>query len=148
MQLIKALNFVSLKRIPNKNYNYTDYVVRLLNILGECQVKDEAILTATVLHDVIVQECATSNQLHQLFDSKTAFLVDEYTNLTYHKLNLKDGTNELKLLVSAINYHKLFNHRLDPILYDYTKQNALGINEQMDMRFKSLMPTMKTDLNN
>jgi (p)ppGpp synthase/HD superfamily hydrolase len=147
--LIKALNFASIKRVPNKPISYVDDVVQMLHHLVECGVNNETLFCGLVLHKTIIEETTTTNQLYNFFDDTVAALVTEYTNYTYKRIELPKCSDNMKLMVLALNYHKLKNKLITSIPLVPTKTEQMhyemifkvtsGINESLDKRANTLL---------
>lgn len=101
--LIKCLHFVVSKSVPAKGYRYVDNVIKVLNKMETDGVNDHVLFCGVILHRVVVEECSTNNQVWLFFEDDIADLVKEYTNYTYKRVKLEDGTDRLKTLVKYVS---------------------------------------------
>lgn len=101
--LIKCLHFVVSKNVPTKGYRYVDHVIKVLNKMETDNINDHVLFCGVVLHRVLVEECSTENQVWLFFGDGVADLVKEYTNYTYKRIKLENGTDRLRTLVKYVS---------------------------------------------
>jgi GTP diphosphokinase / guanosine-3',5'-bis(diphosphate) 3'-diphosphatase len=130
-ELLEALQFAAIqhqydRRAGYDRLPYINHLIKVTNCLANrIGIKDEALLLAAVLHDVVEDTDVTVEQLERRFGGEVAAIVEELTDdmsLPYGKRKrlqveqagkLSPKARVIRLVDKASNLRDIFNYPLD-----------------------------------
>lgn len=103
----KALNFAieAYKGIKRKSgEDYVNHPIRVKNYLREIQIKDESILTAALLHDILKETSLTEGMIAKEFNEDVAYMITKLNQISSIQLPMEFEQKKIP------NLHKLLIH--------------------------------------